>query len=141
VSCALLGALAGGCENDHPVLGISLEPPPGRRVSYQRDIAPLFRDRCAVSGCHESLSLEASLDLSNPFDPVYGAVGVTSLEAPPLLRIEAGNAGGSYLLYKVLGLQEQVGGFGERMPYLSTPLSDDETQLIRDWIDEGASDE
>lgn len=136
--CAALAAA--GCENDHARLGLTLEPPlPGVPVSLQRDVQPIFEVNCAFAGCHggsapqEGMSLEAS----RIFDDV---VGVSSRQAPALLRIEPGRSDRSYLIHKLEGSQDGAGGGGERMPFGSPPLDAETIQVIREWIDQGAQD-
>ena len=136
VAIALSTATA--CENHDAVLGVSLEPPAGRVVTYSDDISPIFRTSCAVSGCHDSFTQESQQDLTRPFDPVVGAVGVPSVQAIGLNRIEPGSSSTSYLVLKLLGTQGLVGGFGDRMPLGSASLSKEQITLIRRWIDDGA---
>ena len=131
-------SIATACENHDAVLGVSLDPPDDRPVSYSDDVSPIFRTSCAVSGCHDSVTQEAQQDLSRPFDPILGAVGVPSLEAIGLNRIEPGSSSTSYLVIKLLGTQSIVGGSGDRMPLGSSPLSNAQISVIRRWIDDGA---
>src|SRR3990172_5191253 len=113
--CAALAAA--GCENDHARIGLTPElPPPGTPVSLERDVQPIFDLHCAFSGCHggsapqEGMSLEAS----RTFDDL---VGVSSRQAPALLRIEPGRSDRSYLIHKLEGSQDGAGGGGGRMPF------------------------
>jgi hypothetical protein len=137
-AAAIAMLVLSACENDDPVLGVDLEP--GEIVSYQRDIAPILGNNCAVSGCHDSVTRESQMDLSDPFDPNFGAVGVASLEAPALQRINPGSAALSYLVAKLEGRQDQVGGSGDPMPLGNFPLPAQQIALIRAWIDDGAQD-
>ncbi|MCI0658991.1 MAG: hypothetical protein L0170_18210 [Acidobacteria bacterium] len=81
-----------------------------------------------------------SLESGKIFDPVVGAVGVPSQEAPGLKRIDPGSSVSSYLVAKLEGNQTTVGGTGDRMPLGSPPLDPIEIQVIREWIDQGAQD-
>jgi hypothetical protein len=138
---ALCTALAAaGCENDHARLGLTPEPPPpGVPVSLERDVQPIFDQNCAFGGCHaepdppEGMSLEAGRIFTD-------VVGVTSSQAPPLLRVEPGRSDRSYLINKLEGTQASVGGRGQRMPFGSDPLDGETIQAIREWIDQGAQD-
>ncbi len=133
--------LAGGCEHDGAELVFDANPG-GEPVSLARDIQPILTTGCAVAGCHTGNEPEALLRLDPGWvhDPELGAVGVASLEAPGLLRIAPGDAQGSYLVAKLEGRQDDVGGFGEPMPAGAPPLSDEVITLIRSWIDDGARD-
>lgn len=62
-------------------------------------------------------------------------VGVVSAEAPPLLRVEPGNAPASYLIRKLDGAPGIV---GERMPLGQPPLPAEVIDRIRAWINAGA---
>jgi hypothetical protein len=81
-----------------------------------------------------------SLEAGKLYEPVVGAVGVASLEAPGLKRIDPGSSVSSYLVAKLEDKQVSVGGGGGRMPLGAPPLDPIEIQVIRDWIDQGAQD-
>lgn len=130
---------ATSCKNSGAVLGEDpLQPPIRDVLSYRSDVAPIFRANCSLSGCHDSASRQADLDLTQPFDVEFGAVGVRALEVVGALRIKPGDASASYLMAKVLGQQEAFGGGGERMPYGGSPLSAEATEVLRQWINDGA---
>jgi hypothetical protein len=61
-------------------------------------------------------------------------VGVTSAQEPPLVRVQPGNPGNSYLIRKLEGTQT----VGDRMPLNLTPLPASDIQVIRQWIQDGA---
>jgi mono/diheme cytochrome c family protein len=88
-------------------------------VSYARQVAPIFTNRCAE--CHGATTKEAGLDLSTYEAAMkgseYGAV------------IEAGNA--SSLLLEMVAAGE--------MPQDADPLPAEEIALIRAWIAAGAT--
>ena len=81
-----------------------------------------------------------SLEAGGIYDPVLGAVGVASREAPGLKRIDPGSSLSSYLVAKLEDKQASVGGIGDRMPLGAPPLDPIEIQVIREWIDQGAQD-
>jgi hypothetical protein len=114
------------------------ETVPPVTISFVRDIKPIFDNRCALAGCHSGSNPEAGMDLTTPFDPTVGAVGVPSQELPSMLRISPGDSTNSYLTHKIQGTQAEVGGSGSRMPLIGGFLSDEEIQSIITWIDEGA---
>jgi mono/diheme cytochrome c family protein len=105
-------------------LGFALRPetsaPPSGPVSYARQVAPIFRTRCAE--CHGAETKEAGLDLSTYESAMKGSEYGTV--------IEAGDAAGSLLIEMVTA--------GE-MPQDADPLPAEEIALIRAWIEAGAS--
>ena len=132
-----------GCTNDDATLGTDLlGPTPSAMVSLQQDVQPIFTASCAVSGCHDAGSASAGMVLEEGrlFDPVEGIVGVPSQEAPAVVRVKSGSSAESYLIHKLQGTQDTVGGAGDRMPLGGEQLSDPTLQVIRDWIDQGALD-
>ena len=137
-----MAGLLAGCENDDATLGVPSPLPPAGTISLSRDVQPIFNRNCTLSGCHSGGSPQAgmSLEADRVFDPVVGAVGVASAEAPGLKRIDPGSSVSSYLVAKLEGNQASVGGIGERMPLGASPLDPIEIQVIRDWIDQGAKD-
>ncbi len=65
-------------------------------------------------------------------------VSVTAGEAT-LARIEPGDPTASYLIHKLLGTQNTVGGFGGQMPLGGTPLTKGVIDIIRAWTQGGAN--
>jgi hypothetical protein len=120
---------------------------PERTLSYRRDIAPLFLTdpgsgpsfggRCA--SCHHSTSV-TELDLTRPFDPEVGLVGVpSSLKgANGILRVAPGDVSRSYLIEKISRLDFDRETEGWPMPADIPRLSATESLAIRQWIDAGA---
>jgi hypothetical protein len=91
----------------------------------------LFRETCAVAGCHVSGPLAASgLDLATPdaFSRMYGQA---SLCGPPLISPEGPSQ--SYLLAKLEG----TAACGGRMPLGGTPLSASDILCVEQWITSG----
>ncbi|MCB9680120.1 MAG: hypothetical protein H6733_01490 [Alphaproteobacteria bacterium] len=103
------------------------------------DIAPLFQRNCTTSGCHGGPEAQTGLDLS---DGVAWAqlVGVASSEAPSVDRVVPGNADDSYLIHKLEGTAEAVGGSGDIMPP-GFGLAQSDIDLVRAWIEAGALDD
>ncbi len=60
---------------------------------------------------------------------------VPAIQNPDKFFVAPFNADASYLLDKILGIQSS----GARMPLGATPLSAEQTDLIRSWILEGAA--
>ena len=130
--------------------------PPDPLPSLVRDIAPLFLQRCAASGCHGAASPAMGLDLSSPRAIRATAVGIRARQRgdrslpealdprwSTLPRIDPGITAGqgrpeySYLVYKLLG---DGPIWGARMPLGGDPLSDEEIRFVVDWVTAGAPD-
>ncbi len=140
---AIACLFAPACSNEDAVLVDDLiNPIPlGDEVSLSEDVQPLFTFSCAVAGCHDRASASGGqvLEEGSLFDAGTGIVGVAS-QGAPLLRVQPFDSQASYLIHKLQGTQGNVGGKGDQMPLVGTPLNDDLIQDIRDWIDEGAQD-
>jgi hypothetical protein len=83
--------------------------------------------------CHSGANAPANLrlDAANSY---VSLVGVASFEQPSLLRVAPGNASNSYLIQKLEG----TAGVGERMPAGLPALPQDDINVIRQWIGDGA---
>ena len=90
------------------------EPPPG--VSFQENILPILQASCAVQGCHAGPNPRKGLNSETYADFERGAV------------FKPGDSNGSVVIRRIDG-----GG----MPPAG-PLPDDQIQLFKDWIDQGA---
>jgi len=107
--------------------------------SIQRDIfeAADSSGRPSCSSCHNpngGAFRQVGLDLSTAgsYDSL---VGVTSRQKPALLRVAAGDPENSYLLHKLQGRTDIIGG---QMPNRGPYLSDGQMAIIRRWIELGA---
>lgn len=120
--------LLAGCEHAEPLEPIPQEP---LFSNIEQDI---FALNCALSGCHAGSNPQQGMNLS-PGQAYENIVNVASRERPDLLRIDPGNPEDSYLLKKIRGDSDIV---GSRMPLGRAPLSSEEIDLIRTWIEEGA---
>ncbi|MFO0907685.1 MAG: DUF1553 domain-containing protein [Isosphaeraceae bacterium] len=92
-------------------------------VDYVRHVKPLLAKHCV--SCHGSIKPRAGLRLDTARSALQGG---TSGPA-----IVAGHAEESPLIEALLGT-----GGGERMPLKREPLSEQEIQLLRTWINQGA---
>ncbi len=90
------------------------EPPPG--VSFQEEILPILQASCAVPGCHAAPNPRKGLNLETYADFKNGNV------------FNPGDSNGSEVI-------RQIDGGG--MPP-GAPLAEEQIQLFKDWIDEGA---
>ena len=108
------------------------------------DVQAIFDRSCAFVGCHAGGNPAARLDLSagaslgelvdvEPSNSTAGAMGFS--------RVEPGNAMNSFLFLKVDAENELDPLLGDRMPRFSPPLPEEEVDIIRSWIDAGASSE
>jgi hypothetical protein len=106
--------------------------PVAAAVSFSAQIQPIFNQRC--DQCHSGSSAPQGLrlDAANSYTDL---VNVDSHEVPSLKRVEPGDPDNSYLVQKVEGTAD-VGG---RMPLGGERLSDEDIDLIRQWISEGAT--
>lgn len=131
-----LTLLSAGCSNE---VALRIAPDPGMIVSLSGDVQPIFTRSCAFVGCHGDLpSLNLDLRAGNSWGSL---VNVQSVQAPALDRVEPGDSAKSYIVHKLQGTQDSVGGTGNRMPNGGQPfLPDAEIDLIRSWIDQGAAD-
>ena len=94
----------------------------------------IFTPSCATSGCHSGNNPPDGLLLTagNSFSNIV-AVDAVQMN---LKRVNPGNPDDSYLLRKVKG----VGIVADRMPLGGPFLSDDQIELIEQWILDGAED-
>jgi hypothetical protein len=109
------------------------EPPPTVKEdpSFSADIQPIFTARCALSGCHNATA-QGGMNLSD--GKAYGnIVNIASTQDNTKKRVLPNDADNSYLVMKIEGKQT----VGTRMPQGGT-LSDDDIQLIKNWINKGA---
>lgn len=99
-------------------------------VSYAEDIQPIFDNSCDGAGCHIDRE-ESGVELTT-YDDVINSEGEQYGER----IVDSGNPKGSPLVDKITPNPAE----GDRMPPNSDPLSDEEIDLIRGWIAEGAED-
>jgi hypothetical protein len=114
--------------------------------TFDRIQRQIFDQTCAVSGCHDSQSQQATLLLEQgaslgnligvtPTNPDAAAAG---WERVKLLGPDSGDPTTSFLFRKVDG--NLPPGFGSRMPLVGPPLDDALIEVIRLWIEAGAPD-
>jgi hypothetical protein len=132
-TAVLLLFAAAGCGSGRTIGGMTAVVPP-TGVDFNTQIQPIFDNNCALSGCHASGSASGGMVL-DAGQSYANLVNVTSSEVAPAKRVAPGNSAASYIIKK---LTLTSPGFGERMPLGGDPLPDDEINLIRTWIDEGA---
>lgn len=135
VLTAVLGTalVAGACggSDGNPA---SPSPQPGTSTpTFSTISSQILVPRC--TGCHGGGAPSAGLNLEA--NAAYAAlVNVASSQKSGAVRVIPGNPDGSYLVQKLRG---DAGIVGLRMPRNGPPyLSDDQVNLIRQWIQAGA---
>ena len=94
------------------------------RVSFSRDILPVFEQRCQK--CHGASAGQANLSLAS-----HQAILKGGSSGPAVMP---GDSKASLLI-------KRIGGDKPEMPLLGEPLESIEVSLISRWIDEGALDD
>ncbi len=109
-------------------------------------IRPIFGDETTLGGrsgkctwCHHSFEGGQRPNLTDPFDPDTGAVGVASLFDPERMVIAPGNADDSVLVLKVEATEP--GPLGSPMPQQFEPLDADQIATVRSWVEAGAEND
>lgn len=103
-------------------------------VRYSTDVRPLLSQKgCLSAGCHGGFIQSSSFDLRS-----YGSTFIPGQEASVfgICPVVPGDPDSSYIIEK-LGASPRS---GRTMPLQGTALSNEEIDLIRTWIQEGAQD-
>jgi DNA-binding beta-propeller fold protein YncE len=108
------------------------EPAPDN--GYPEQIANIITTKCATEGCHNTISRNSvsGLDYSS-WDKMFEG-GRNGGSVIPYAPAE------SYMLYAVNTDSLKGPMLTPTMPYLSSPLSNEEYQTLHDWINAGAPD-
>jgi hypothetical protein len=109
-----------GCKDS--TTGIDSKTIPASNVSYGEYIAPIFLTKCANRGCHDDATAAGSISLTN-------YVGATN---PNIVL--PGYPEDSPLVWSITG----VSGFNPMPPLGSPPLTTNQINGIKTWIQEGA---
>jgi hypothetical protein len=94
----------------------------------------IFSPSCATGGCHDAITQQAGLALSDTATSFQSLVQVMSMCAGKLL-VDPGSTETSYLLDK-LGVGAEP--CNSVMPLAMPPLSDEQLAMIESWIAAGA---
>lgn len=108
--------------------------PDGTASTLSGNVQPIFTQSCAISvACHQ----QGGAGMLNLEDGAARAstVGVTTVQSGTKPLVNPFDAEGSYLYNKVTGQ-----GVPTQMPLNLPPLPQDQMDLIRNWILEGAVD-
>ncbi len=132
-------AACGG--DDLPVDPCVSDGPP----TLSGNVAPLFAEQCALSGCHGARP-EADLSLDGTPSEIHAQiVGVAAVTTADLPRIAPGDPDGSFLVRKLErsfdGLACVDDDCGVRMPKAADALRAECTDIVRAWIETGALDD
>ncbi len=103
-------------------------------ISFNEDIQPILNQYYVM--CHLPGAEQAELILYP--DAWSQLVGISSSQSE-LSRVNPGNPGKSYLYLKLIGTQDTEGGSGLQMPFQQNPLGPSQIEMIRSWIEQGAS--
>lgn len=106
----------------------------GANATLFNPVQTIFTNRCAIVGCHDSVTRQNGQDLSagNSWKNI---VAVRTLEDPSRPRVSPGDDERSYLYQKIIPGGNIVGA---RMPLANCCLSDSQIKTIKDWINDGA---
>ena len=110
------------------------EPPPDLQPTLNSIQANIFTPFCTQ--CHTGAVGPLGLALDEGV--AYGnLVGVASVQIPALLHVNPGKPDSSYVMWKIEG---RPGIVGQPMPPALPPLSAEQIQAVRGWIEAGAQD-
>lgn len=105
-------------------LSLNVTAAPAATVSFSTQIQPIFESACVI--CHAPTRIAAFLDLS-----AGSSFAALMQSAPP--RVVAGSSATSVLYGRISG------AVLPQMPLVGGPLSDADQTLIKNWIDQGAT--
>ena len=146
----LLLAVYAGCAGDGTTLGPDGKPAgdevvdgdgmddvevqlPATDITLTQISEQIFAQSCAFTGCHGGGAPAANMSLEAEFVATE-ILGVASVQLADFKRVDPGNPEGSYLLKKVRGDSDIA---NSQMP-VGGVLSDEQIEMIREWIAGGA---
>jgi hypothetical protein len=100
---------------------------PDSLVSFSKQVSPLFQQTCVAAGCHGGSQPAANLNLE--YDVCWRSLIDFS---PPIVLVKNGK--NSPLIMYIDGSNRR----SPRMPLNSQPLTTNQSNGIKKWIDEGA---
>ena len=125
---AMTAAFINGCANEQSTAPEDNTPLQATFSSLQKNI---LTPSCVNRGCHPGagpMSLQEGVAYNNL---------VNKASAYGMPRVDPGKADNSALYLKLTG-DARVGGVQARMPLNGNPLSTEEINAVRDWINDGA---
>ncbi len=113
------------------------------KVSYERDIKPIFEGRCNI--CHHPTSA-IGYDFTDPYNSETGIIGkenswFANHDTQYELIVDPGNPENSSLLGKVRDPDLDPLVDGNKMPYRPEALTAEELTSVEAWINGGALDD
>lgn len=151
----LVLALACSSEESRPACA-DHQPPAGfdpltPAVSFSRDVVPIFDRSCVFSDCHNTIS-QNGLVIGDPLridarTAHANIVGKASVALPAMPYVTPGNPRESFLMHKLDGSQCTLdarcvqGNCGGPMPRNGDLLGEDERNVVRRWIAQGAKND
>jgi mono/diheme cytochrome c family protein len=106
---------------------------PGDGVTLEQLQQNIFGAIC--SACHIGANAPRGLRLDSADNSYAYLVNQAADEVPELMRVNPGNPDDSYIIRKLEGASDIVGG---RMPLGGPYLSEDQIDQVRTWIANGA---
>ncbi|MBN1274461.1 MAG: hypothetical protein JXB26_19540 [Candidatus Aminicenantes bacterium] len=97
---------------------------------WELKAADIFKNNCTRSGCHGGPSPTMGLNLE-PENFVRYTVNKPSSQMPAIKLVDPQNPDQSYLFNKIKGSENIK---RQRMPLFSKPLTEEEIQVIKNWI-------
>ena len=104
-------------------------------VSFSEQVMPLLMRECSY--CHMREDSYGYL-VFEPDNTLGNLVNVPAFAYPQMMRVQPGSPDQSYLWKKLTGEHLQLGAEGWLMPYFRWP--DNNLELVRSWIEQGALD-
>jgi hypothetical protein len=120
-------------QNGQPLAGGGAPPVSGLTPTLDSIQTNVFNVNCAVPGCHGGAGAQQGLRL----DPGFSAGNLINVASPRdanLIRVVPGNPDASFIIQKLEGTQT----LGDRMPDGGPYLPQSTTDVIRQWIQDGA---
>jgi len=102
-------------------------------VSFENDVIPILNTYCVM--CHLPGSEQGGLGL---YPDAWSRIVDVPSKQSPLLQIKPGSPDESYFYIKLIDSGNSVGGSGQLMPVQQAPLSPEQIEVIRLWIEQGA---
>ena len=132
----LFVAAMAGCSSTADVTGDLHSPPVLVNRPTRGDVEPIFDKFCGY--CHRTNGIAEQVGIRMHLtagQSLSDTINQPSQEVPDQVLVLPGNADESYLFQKVT---HDLPAHGLRMPAFREPLSDENIELLRRWIDAGA---
>lgn len=127
IACLTFLLVATACEHDR-----TMDTQQGLEPTFSSIQNNILTPKCVNAGCHPGGGAPMSLVSGIAYDNLVNVTSTTY----GLERVEPGGPDESVLYLKVIGDSRT----GPRMPLDGPVLSSEETDAIRDWIEDGAPD-